>query len=67
MNLNTSTCMQYAASFLAVKFQFSNQIFGDMHVNIFFFQFGECFISICVTAEACHYCYKNSIDASNMV
>ena len=45
LNLNTSTCMQYVASLLAVKNkkQISSQIIGDRHV---FFQFAECFISV---------------------
>ena len=62
LKLNTSTCMQYAASFVAVKRQFSNQIFGDMHVNIFF---SICrMFHFCITAEAFPLLLQKSIDAT---
>ena len=55
--------MQYAASFLAVKMTISNKIFGDMHVNIYFFSIYRMF-HFCVTAEALPLLFKNSIDAT---
>ena len=47
--------------FSGCKMTFSNQIFGDMHVNIFFFNLQN--VSFLCNCGG-HYCYKTSIDAT---